>query len=145
MDNSTAVQTIWQFVEFFWWAQSPSAKTITEWHDNEWERYKGLLYKPYLHTLHLSLKLSHKARSGKRQKSFLSGYTSPAARQKEETQRCSVELKPALKNTWQKTLFYDFFSFFVSLLFLLINLLIRDTEQDEEETEMLSHQKMQDF
>lgn len=38
-----------------------------------------------------------------------------------------------------------FFSFFVSLLFLLINLLIRDTEQDEEETEMLSHQKMQDF
>lgn len=35
--------------------------------------------------------------------------------------------------------------FFISLLFLLINLLIRETEQDEEETEMLSHQEMQDF
>lgn len=51
----------------------------------------------------------------------------------------------SFKKYLTKTLFYDFFSFFVSLLFLLINLLIRDTEQDEEETEMLSHQKMQDF
>lgn len=45
----------------------------------------------------------------------------------------------------KNTLLWFLSFFFISLLFLLINLLIRDTEQDEEETEMLSHQKMQDF
>lgn len=53
--------------------------------------------------------------------------------------------KASFKKYLTKNTLLWFFSFFVSLLFLLINLLIRDTEQDEEETEMLSHQKMQDF